>query len=140
MFAQLGNDLKFNLITSFNGLSENNSYNFVEHSRINQKPILQYLGENLQTFSIKMNFNLQFCNPTKTLVLLKNLAKQGTPLKYIKGNGEYVGIFAITDISSTTEQTDSNGNLIGVQADISLKEYTGKVKDETESSGGFKVK
>lgn len=47
MFAQLG-DIKFELITYFNGLQERSSYNYAQHDRINNKPVLQFLGKNLQ--------------------------------------------------------------------------------------------
>ena len=47
MFAQLG-DIKFELITYFNGLNETVSYNYAQHERIENKPILQFLGKNLQ--------------------------------------------------------------------------------------------
>ena len=43
MFAQLGN-IQFELITYFNGIKESSSYNYAQHERINQKPLLQYLG------------------------------------------------------------------------------------------------
>ena len=44
MFAQLG-DIKFELITYFNGLNETVSYNYAQHDRIENKPILQFLGK-----------------------------------------------------------------------------------------------
>ena len=59
MFAQLGT-IQFELITYFNGIKENSSYNFAQHERINQKPLLQYLGENLNAIDIKLNFHFFF--------------------------------------------------------------------------------
>ena len=41
MFAQLG-DIEFELITYFNGMNESQSYNYAQHERINQKPVLQF--------------------------------------------------------------------------------------------------
>lgn len=54
MFAQLG-DIKFDLITYFDGINESVSYNYAEHERINNKPLLQYMGENLQELTIKLS-------------------------------------------------------------------------------------
>ena len=54
MFAQLG-DIKFELITYFNGLNETTSYNYVEHQRIENKPLLQLLGKTLQDEEIHLN-------------------------------------------------------------------------------------
>ena len=97
MFAQLGT-IQFELITYFNGIKENSSYNYAQHERINQKPLLQFLGENLNAIDIKLNFHSSFCNPKEELDKLKNVATIGTPLQFIKGNGDYVGVFVISSI------------------------------------------
>jgi putative transposase len=60
MYAQLGN-IRFDLITYFNGFDEAKSYNFAEHQRIENKPRLQYTGESLEELNIKLNF--QVLNP-----------------------------------------------------------------------------
>ncbi len=139
MFAQLG-EIKFDLITYFNGIEETNSYNYAEHPRINQKPMLQFLGENLQEQSIKLNFHTNFCTPEDEIKKLKTVAKKGTPLRFIKGNGEYVGIFVISEISSVTEQASKEGYINSIQLDLKLREYTGKVTTTTKKSAkGVKV-
>ena len=97
MFAQLGT-IKFELITYFNGLSEKISYNYTQHARIENKPILQYLGENLKAQNIKLNFHRTFCVPEEEILNLTELAEKATPLKFIKGNGDYVGVFVIEEI------------------------------------------
>ena len=143
MFAQLG-EIKFDLITYFNGISETNSYNYAEHARISQKPLLQYLGENLQEQDIKLNFHTSFCTPEDEIKKLKEVAKKGLPLKFIKGNGEYVGVFIISEISSVTEQASKEGYLTSVQIDLKLREFTGKVPasktNSKSNSKGLKVK
>jgi phage protein U len=139
MFAQLGN-IKFELITYFNGLSETVSYNYVEHERIENKPILQYLGQNLKEENIKLNFHRSFCVPEEEILNLTEVADKATPLKFIKGNGDYVGIFVIEEIGQTVEQTGPEGDLISIQVEIKLKEYTGKIPDEDEEPKGFKKK
>ena len=62
MFAQLG-DIKFELITYFNGWDETVSYNYVQHDRIENKPVLQYVGKNLLEENIRLNFHRSFCVP-----------------------------------------------------------------------------
>lgn len=138
MFAQLG-EITFNLITYFNGIEETNSYNYAEHPRISQKPLLQFLGENLQEQSIKLNFHTNFCTPELEIKKLKEVAKKGTPLKFIKGNSEYVGVFVISEISSVTEQASKEGNINAIQLDLKLREYTGKIPKKKTSSKGVKV-
>lgn len=138
MFAQLG-EIKFDLITYFNGIEETNSYNYAEHPRISQKPMLQFLGENLQEQSIKLNFHTNFCIPEIEIKKLKEVAKKGTPLKFIKGNGEYVGVFVISEISSVTEQASKEGYINSIQLELKLREYTGKTPEKKQNSKGLKV-
>ena len=139
MFAQLGN-IKFDLITYFDGLSSTSTYNFVQHERINNKPILQYLGENLEEMNIKLNFHSNFCTPETEIKKLKDSAKQGKPLRFIKGNGEYIGAFVIAEISKEIIQTSNEGSLISVQLELKMQEYAGKMPDETKQNKGFKKK
>ena len=139
MFAQLGN-IQFELITYFNGIKENSSYNYAQHERINQKPLLQYLGENLNAIDIKLNFHSSFCNPKEEMDKLKAVATLGTPLQFIKGNGEYVGAFVISQIQKTTEQTSPEGDLIAIQVELQLKEYAGEIPEDEEEEKGLKKK
>ena len=139
MFAQLG-DIEFELITYFSGLNESNTFNYAQHERINNKPILQYLGQDLQEQDIKLNFHASFCVPEDELKKLKNVAKKGEPLKFIKGNGEYVGVFVITEIVSATEQTSDEGDIIYIQVDLKLREYTGNIKEKKKQQNGLKKK
>ena len=139
MFAQLG-DIEFELITYFNGMNESQSYNYAQHERINQKPMLQFLGLNLQEQDIKLNFHTSFCTPEDEIKKLKDVANLGTPLKFIKGNGDYVGVFVITEITSVIEQATNEGDLISVQVDLKLREYTGVIPEDSQTEGGLKKK
>ena len=71
---------------------------------------------------------------------LKTVATLGTPLQFIKGNGEYVGVFVISSIESSTEQTSSEGDILSIQVELKLLEYTGKIPEEKEQEGGLKTK
>lgn len=139
MFAQLG-DIQFELITYFNGIEETVSYNYAEHERINNKPVLQFMGQNLQEQNIKLNFHNSFCVPEDEIKKLKTVANKAEPLKFIKGNGEYVGVFVLSEIISTTEQTSKEGDLISLQVDLKLREYTGKIPEKKQKQGGMKKK
>ena len=139
MFAQLG-DIQFDLITYFDGINDTITYNYAEHERINNKTLLQFLGENLQEFTIKLNLHSSFCVPEEEILKLRTEAKLGKPLKFIKGNGEYVGAFVISQIQKTTEQTSPEGDLIAIQVELQLKEYAGKIPEDEEEQQGLKKK
>ena len=139
MFAQLG-DIQFDLITYFDGINDTITSNYAEHERINNKTLLQFLGENLQEFTIKLNLHSSFCVPEEEILKIRTEAKLGKPLKFIKGNGEYVGAFAISQIQKTTEQTTPEGDLIAIQVELQLKEYAGKIPEDEEEQQGLKKK
>ena len=140
MFAQLG-EIKFELNPSLTSLTETTSYNYAQHERINNKPLLQFLGQNLQQFNISLKLHSSFCNPEEEIRKLKNSTNQATTLKYIKGNGEYVGVFTINEIQQTTEQTSAEGDLMSVQLELSLSEFVGKITESSpQVEKGFKQK
>lgn len=139
MFAQLG-DIKFELITYFNGLTETVSYNYAQHDRIENKPLLQFLGKNLLEENIKLNFHRTFCVPEDELKNLIEVADKAEPLKFIKGNGEYVGVFVIQELGQVLEQASPEGDLLSIQVDLRLREYTGKIPEDEETEKGFKKK
>ena len=123
MFAQLGN-IQFNLITYFNGIDESQKHNYAEHQTIESKPKLQFIGDELDEINIKLNFHSSFCNPESELKKLKDTAKKHEELSFILGNGKYIGKFIIQEISSTTQQCDKLGNLISIESEIKLKEWS----------------
>ena len=94
----------------------------------------------MQEQDIKLNFHASFCTPEDEIKKLKDVANLGTPLKFIKGNGDYVGVFVITEIASVTEQATNEGDLISVQVDLKLREYTGVIPEDSQTEGGLKKK
>ena len=83
MFAQLG-EIEFELITYFNGIDETVSYNYAEHERISNKPVLQFMGMNLQEQNIKLNFHNSFCVPEDEIKKLKDSIYQ--IMEYVEGD------------------------------------------------------
>lgn len=122
MYALLGT-LQFKLITYFNGIEETQKSTYAEHQVIESKPKLQFIGDELDTMVIKLNFHSSFCNPENELKKLKTMAKTHEEQAFILGNGKYIGRFVIEEINSSTTQTDKSGNVFAVEAEIRLKEY-----------------
>ena len=121
MFAQLGN-IQFNLITYFSGMEESQKHNYAVHQTIESKPKLQYIGDELDEMTIRLNFHSSFCTPETEIKKLKDTAKIHEELPFILGNGRYLGKYVIEEITSTTQQTDKSGNLIAIEAEIKVKE------------------
>ena len=49
-------------------------------------------------------------------------------------------MFVISSIESSTEQTSSEGDILSIQVELKLLEYTGKIPEEKEQEGGLKTK
>lgn len=122
MFAQLGN-IQFNLITYFSGIEETQKHNYAVHQTIESKPKLQYIGDELDEMTIKLNFHSSFCTPETEIKKIKDAAKFHEERPFILGNGRYLGKYVIEEITSTTQQTDKSGNLISIEAELKLKEW-----------------
>lgn len=123
MFAKLG-EITFNLITYLDGLDDVQKFTFAEHQTIESKPKLQFIGDELDELNIRLNFHSSFCTPEYEIKRLKNTAKKHDKLAFILGNGKYVGNYVILEISSTTQQCDRFGNLISIDTEVKLKEWS----------------
>lgn len=122
MFAQLG-DIRFELVNSFEGLEGRTSYTFAEHQVVEGKPLLQYIGDNLDELTIQFRFHVVYSDPEAEFRRLIDAANLHQALPFVFGNGLYKGRFVITEISDTIENTAADGTVIAMGAKASLKEW-----------------
>lgn len=128
MFAVLG-DIEFELITYWDGFEMTSGVDYAEHARIEGKPGLQFIGDRLDEIQIALVFHQHYCVPDTKLTRLRTAMKAHQALALVFGNGDYRGWFVITDITAVSEQTDSTGNVLAMNATVSLREYTGDPKN-----------
>ncbi|SQB62083.1 Phage protein U [Citrobacter koseri] len=100
-----------------------------KHARIEGKPGLQFVGDKLDEIQISLVFHQHYCVPDVELARLRTAMKAHQALALVFGNGDYRGWFVITDVTATSEQTDSTGNVLAVNATASLREYIGDPKN-----------
>ncbi|EIJ5166946.1 phage tail protein [Salmonella enterica] len=127
MFAVLG-DIEFELITYWDGFEATFGVDYAEHARIEGKPGLQFIGDKLDEIQISLVFHQHYCVPDVELSRLRAAMKAHQALALVFGNGDYRGWFVITDVTATSEQTDSTGNVLAVNATATLREYIGDPK------------
>ncbi|MDM7320225.1 MAG: phage tail protein [Fervidobacterium sp.] len=144
MYAQLG-DIKFELITYYNSLEESLSVNYAEHNVIEGKPRLQFIGDNLETIKISLNFHASFCKPEEELKKLKEAMLKHEALPFVFGNGLFKGKYVITELTGTQIQTFKDGTVMSITANITLKEWVEDKaleikKAETGKATGKKAK
>lgn len=121
MYAQLGN-IKFEGQKGFTSFSHERGVNFAQHERIQGKPRLQSVGDNLDTVSFDMYLHSEFTDPESDIDLLSVNMNNKEVLLLLLGNGKIVGDFVITNFSQQTLFTDPVGNLISATVSISLLE------------------
>lgn len=124
MFAMLG-PISFHLITYFEGVTNKRAWDYAQHDVIEGKPRLQYMGEALEEVTIDLMFHVSYCNPEAELAKLRIAGSMRTALPFIYGSGQYVGMFVIKQIQTTSRQTDSRGGLVAVVAKVTLMEHGG---------------
>ncbi|HCB1596887.1 TPA: phage tail protein [Citrobacter farmeri] len=128
MFAVLG-DIEFELITYWDGFEATFGTDYAEHPRIEGKPGLQFIGDRLDEIQISLVFHQHYCEPDVELARLKTAQKAHQALALVFGNGDYRGWFVLTEVSATSEQTDSTGNVLALNATVTLREYIGDPKN-----------
>lgn len=121
-FALLG-EIQFELITYFDGLEGRFGSDYAEHALIEGKPRLQWIGDRLDEWTLKLKFHQLYCDPEREIARLQDAMETHKPLPFVLATGEYKGEFVVTEISVTSEQTDLAGTLVSVEASVSLKEH-----------------
>jgi phage protein U len=139
MYAQLG-DIKFELITYFDGLDASKKIDYAEHETIEGKPKLQYIGENLEEITLKLSFHADFCNPQEELKKIKEAASLYQPLPFIFGNGLYKGKYVIEEIKENTLQSLEDATILAIEAEIRLKEWVEDKPLGVKKAPGEKIK
>lgn len=123
MYFMLGN-IAFEPV-NLTDFSESHTADFAEHNVLKGKPRLQAMGEKLTTFSFALRLHHKIGGVESRYKALMDAKGKQQALALLWGRGKYKGNFVITDISSTTLFTDSQGNALCREMNISLKEFVG---------------
>ena len=83
-----------------------------------------YLGENLVTLDMAFNFDIGFCDPIKEYKKLVDAAEKHSPMPLIFGSGAHHGHYVIVGINSELKQTNKKGDVVSMQVNVSLKEFS----------------
>lgn len=112
-------------IKIFNNFTISRKARYVAHERINNKPLLQFMGLEADTIS----FNIQLIegvtgNIVGDLKVLKNMFTKAEVHPLFLGSKK-LGSFVIESISEAYSMMDNFGNLEIVNVSLSLREYIG---------------
>ena len=132
MLNAVGNTLNFflnrigeNDVTEIFRKSENadteTEYGYTEQKGIIGKPSIVATGEGLQRYSLPIKLHFQYCNPSKIIKDLKEIAKNNEIISYFQDD-EYKGEFVITKIAESPKNHYKD-KLLYTEITVDLLEY-----------------
>jgi phage protein U len=96
---------------------------FAQHSPTRGKPVLQEIGEELDTLNFSFFFSEEFCTPATELAKLEAAFALKTPMPLVLGNGVFNGKrYVVETLSGQIIKTDVSGSPVRVDATIGLLE------------------
>jgi len=121
MFMQLGT-IVFEPLP-ITGMSEEYTYDYPEHAVIEGKPLLQYIGDQLDITDLTIRLHTSFCDPPTAFAQIKAVADSHQAQRLVAGDGTIYGLRVITRLSKTLVKTADNGRPILIEAQLALKEW-----------------
>ncbi|PAV38057.1 hypothetical protein CJ260_11460 [Megasphaera sp. ASD88] len=112
-------------VRTFREYSRESAGRWTKHDIIGQKPVLEFLGPDVEKIRFKMMFRAdQGMNPEKEVQQLRELRDTGEADVLILA-GEPVGenSWVIESIGEQVTFWDANGNVLSVTVDVALTEY-----------------
>ena len=128
-WAQLGNDIVFEFLSSPETFRAQMEYHYAEHKVVEARPRLQWIAQELQKISLEMVFDVQFLgntilhDPTTAMNRLRAAGEDHQARALIFGNGNMRGYFVIESIEETFVWTADDGSIISSQARVELHEW-----------------
>ncbi|HUY19268.1 MAG TPA: phage tail protein [Candidatus Binataceae bacterium] len=122
MFAIFGN-IPFEVLGSPERMESKLGYDYAAHAVVEDKPLLQWVGDALQTIALELMFHASFTNPAAQLAALEAAAADHQARALVFGSGEYRGYFVVTSLGVTSRQLGPSGIAIAIQARLVLTEW-----------------
>ncbi|UZE21857.1 phage tail protein [Pseudomonas sp. B21-056] len=134
MFAILG-DIEFTVAGGISGMEQSGSADWAEHSRIQGKPLLEWIGEGLDQCNLTIELHPVLGDPEERLRALRRAKSKHEPLAFVMGSGEYLGAYVIREISNAIRRSTAVGQINAATVQVSLAEYTGAFTRKTLRPG-----
>ena len=122
MFAALG-EIQFEVVGSPEAYESAGAYEFAEKKVIESKPLLQWVGDDLERLKFELMWHASFTKPAAQLALLRAMAAEHLALPLVFGNGGFRGFFVIESINVKSQQLSAGGAPIAIRVALALKEW-----------------
>lgn len=134
MFAILG-EIEFEVAGGITGMDLRSPAEWAEHALIQGKPLLEWMGEGLDEYSLSIRLHAALGDPEARLRVLREAKSKHEPLAFVLGSGDYLGAFVITDISNTPLRARADGRLMSATVQVTLREFAGTFKRKVVRPG-----
>jgi hypothetical protein len=110
-------------VLTFKDLTVENSTKWAQHDVINQKPVLEYVGEELREVSLKIRLDSNLnVSPSLGIQALNAIRKRHKAVPLLIG-GEYFGRFVIESLSEDRKYHTGVGVCQIAEVTLTLKEH-----------------
>lgn len=106
------------------GWSYKESSVYTQHNVLDGKPKLQFVGEALQTLSLKFRLHNGWCNPDAKLALLQGMRRSRLSFPLLIGSGVFRGNYAVDDVAVDLQDVSTLGKVRLMEVTVSLIEDT----------------
>lgn len=118
-----------NKVRTFDNFNRSSTARWAKHELIGQKPILEFLGKDIEKISFDMQLRASLgINPEDELDNLRTMRDEGTVLTLVLNNMPITDNFWV--IESLDEKVNffgGNGEILSAIVSISLQEYVGDI-------------
>jgi phage protein U len=122
LFAALG-EIQFEVVGSPEAYESAGAYHFAEQKVIESKPLLQWVGDDLERLKFELMWHASFTKPAAQLALLRTMAAEHLAWPLVFGNGGFRGYFVIESINVKSQQLSAGGAPIAIRVALALKEW-----------------
>lgn len=112
-------------IQSFSDFTRTTQPRWEEHAILGNKPLPEFDGPGLDTITFSILFSAHLgVNPEKQMAKVREFARKGKKSLFIRGNKPISSNYwIITEVSEKHKTVDSKGNVLIIEADLTLLEY-----------------
>jgi phage protein U len=137
VYAQLGQIL-FEGVFGFDAFQIKGTANYAQHDLINVKPVLQPTGNDLDQLTVDIKLRSNFINVAAAVLSLQKSRDTYEVLPLVRGTGQYMGDFVITEMTVTESQTLADGTVVEALINMVLSEYVVADKLQQQQSSARK--
>jgi phage protein U len=123
------------------GWNYKESAQYAKHDVLDGKPKIQYVGDSLQTLSLKFRLHHGWCNPDAKLALLQGMKDSHLAYPLQIGSGVFRGNYVLTDVNVDLKLVNDLGKVRLMEVSVELLEdITPPAEEEPEVQNPFSKK